>query len=76
MRMIVNSNISSDTTVKYLLDTYPQILQMFMNMKLRCVGCPAEGFHTLAEVAHEYKLDITYLIDSINKAIQEDTPSG
>jgi len=74
MRITVNSNISSDTTVKYLLDTYPQILQMFMDMKLLCVGCPAEGFHTLTEVAHEYKLDINDLIERINNVIQEDIP--
>ena len=71
----MNIYISSNTTVKYLLDTHPQILHMFIDMKLLCVGCPAEGFHTLAEVAHEYKLDINYLLDSINNAIQDDNTS-
>jgi len=68
--MTVNSDMSSDTTVKYLLETYPQISQMFIDMRLRCVGCPAEGFHTLAEVAHEYKLDLNQLIENIDNTLQ------
>jgi len=68
--MTVNSDMSSDTTVKYLLETYPQISQMFIDMRLRCVGCPAEGFHTLAEVAHEYKLDLNKLIENIDNTLQ------
>jgi len=68
--MTVDSDMSSDTTVKYLLETYPQISQMFIDMRLRCVGCPAEGFHTLAEVAHEYKLDLNQLIENIDNTLQ------
>ncbi|MFT5698664.1 MAG: hybrid cluster-associated redox disulfide protein [Desulforhopalus sp.] len=69
------SSISSDTTVTYLLETYPHILQMFIDMRLQCVGCPAEGFHTLAEVAHEYKLDPDKLIENINIAIRNYVPA-
>lgn len=69
------SNISSDITVKALLDTYPQTLQMFLDMGLLCAGCPAESFHTLADVAKEYKIDVNTLVDNINKNIINNSSS-
>lgn len=69
--MVENSNISSVVTVKELLETHPEVLQMFLDMGLLCVGCPAEAFHTLAEVAEEYKLDVDQLLRRITKSIKE-----
>lgn len=69
--MVDNQNISSDLTVKELLKTHPTLLNMFLDMGLMCVGCPAEAFHTLAEVAQEYKLDVDQLLERINKSIRK-----
>jgi len=68
-------HVSSEVTVKELLDRYPQLLQLFMDLKLLCPGCPAEAFHTLADVAREYHLDLNQLCHRIEKSIgEEDTP--
>ncbi len=67
-----NSSISSDITVKELLARYPQLLQVFMDMGLLCVGCPAEAFHTLREVAHEYHLNVNQFVQSIEMAVRDD----
>lgn len=72
---MVNADISSDTTVKNLLEAYPQMLQIFLEMQLLCVGCPAEGFHTLAEVAHKYQFNLNDFIENINNAIRDDPSS-
>lgn len=61
--------ISARLTVKELLDRYPQTLPAFMQMRLLCVGCPTEAFHTLADVAREHDLDIDDLMRSIQSAI-------
>lgn len=63
--------ISARLTVKELLDRYPQTLPAFMRLRLLCVGCPTEAFHTLADVAREYDLDINDLIDRIQSTIAE-----
>jgi hybrid cluster-associated redox disulfide protein len=63
--------ISARLTVKEVLDRYPQTLPAFMQMRLLCVGCPTEAFHTLADVAREYNLDIEYLLERIRSAIAE-----
>jgi hybrid cluster-associated redox disulfide protein len=58
-----SEKISPLLTVKELLDRYPQALPAFMRLRLLCVGCPTEAFHTLADVAREYDIDINDLID-------------
>jgi hybrid cluster-associated redox disulfide protein len=61
--------LSREMTVKDLLDRYPQLLQLFMEMGLLCPGCPTEAFHTLEDVAREYHLDLTQLRRRIDTVI-------
>jgi len=63
--------ISARLTVKELLDRFPQTLPAFMQLRLLCVGCPTEAFHTLADVAREYGLDIEHLLERIRSAIEK-----
>lgn len=73
--MAEKSDISSVMTVKELLETQPKVLHIFLDMGLLCVGCPAEAFHTLAEVAHEYKLDVNQLLSRLNESIRDNVSS-
>ncbi len=65
----MNSTISTDITIKELLECYPQLLQTFMDMGLKCVGCSTEAFHTLEDVAREYHLGLDQLFERIYDAI-------
>lgn len=65
--------LTSEMTVKEVLDSYPQAIQVFMDIGLLCVDCPAEAFHTLEDVAREYKLDLNQLLESICRTIEEGT---
>jgi len=67
--------LTSAITVKEVLDRHPRALQVFMDIGLLCVGCPAEAFHTLADVAREYHLDLNQLLQRIYKAIGDDEVS-
>ena len=67
--------LSPEITVKELLDRYPRLLKPFMDLDLLCVGCPAEAFHTLADVAHEYHLDLNQFLQRIYKVIEDDEAS-
>jgi hybrid cluster-associated redox disulfide protein len=69
----MNSPIASDITIKELLDLYPQLLQSFMDLGLLCVGCPAEAFHNMEDVAREYHLDLDQLRLRLERAIEQDT---
>lgn len=67
-------SLSSEVTVKELLDRFPQLLKLFMDLGLMCPGCPAEAFHTLADVSREYHLDLDQLRQRIDAAIDADKP--
>ena len=68
--VIVTPRLSSDLTVKELLDRHPQLLQTFIELGLLCVGCPTDKFHTLADVAREYGFDQNQLLHCLENAIE------
>ncbi len=43
-----------------------------MDIGLLCVGCPTDAFHTLADVAKEYNLNLDQLVQRIHKAVADD----
>ncbi|WP_419656087.1 conserved uncharacterized protein, DUF1858 [Desulfosarcina variabilis str. Montpellier] len=63
--------LSESTTVKELLNFYPYLLPTFIELGMMCVGCPADAFHNLADVAKEYGLDKYALIARLETAIDE-----
>ncbi|MCB2168962.1 MAG: DUF1858 domain-containing protein [Deltaproteobacteria bacterium] len=67
--------LSPGITVKELLDGYPRLIQPFMDLGLLCVGCPAEAFHTLADVAREYNIDQNQLIRRVYEVIGDEEES-
>jgi hybrid cluster-associated redox disulfide protein len=70
-----NSTISSEITVKEIFDRYPQLVQTFMELRLLCVGCPAEAFHTLNDVAREYLFDLNQLRQRLDADIVNEASS-
>ena len=67
--MELRKAINSNTTVKELLDDYPHVGKVFVKEGLLCAGCPTESFHTLADVAREYQLDLKHFIKRIEGEI-------
>ena len=47
-------NLKSKMTVNELLLNYPSVIDVFLKRKMLCVGCPAQAFHTLEDVACIY----------------------
>jgi len=68
--VIATPHLSSDLTVKELLDRHPQLLQTFIELGLLCIGCPTEEFHKLADVAREYGFDQNQLLHRLENAIE------
>jgi hybrid cluster-associated redox disulfide protein len=62
--------IISTITVKEILDHYPQVLHVFIEMKLLCIGCPMETFHTLADIVREYSLNRDQFLHRLQYAIE------
>jgi hybrid cluster-associated redox disulfide protein len=63
------ANISRKTTVKELLERYPQVLTIFIELKLKCFGCPMEGLHTLEDISIQNRIDVEQLLINFNSKI-------
>ena len=70
------TNLTGTTTVKELLISHPHLLHTFIALGLKCVGCPAGAFHTLADVAREYGFKQTELISHLRIALGPTESAG
>lgn len=69
-KMNKKTKITPLSTVKELIDKYPEVLPIFFKIGLFCAGCPAESFHTLEDVARENNLNLEQLLQRLQGAIQ------
>lgn len=47
-------SIDSTTSVDDVMRKWPATIRVFLDGKLRCVGCPIACFHTVGEACHEH----------------------
>lgn len=60
--------ISENTLVEDLLAQEPQVIWVFLNRRMACVGCEMGRFETLAEVSVNYGVAVEDLIHEIRTA--------
>ena len=63
--MEIDANITVDELVRH----HPQVIDIFLKRKMLCVGCPAETFHSLEDVADNYGISSKQLLKEILEAI-------
>lgn len=63
--------ITKDTGIIEAVQNHPEILQVFAEYGLGCVGCMAARFETLEQGAAAHGIDIDALIADLNKAIAD-----
>ena len=61
----MNLDVLPEMSVKELFDTEPMLIKMFMELRLNCIGCPMDEFHTLNDVVKENDLDLDGLLCKI-----------
>ena len=61
----MNLDLLPKMSVKELFHSDPTLVKMFMELKLHCIGCPMDEFHTLEDVAKENNLDLDRLLGKI-----------
>ncbi len=67
---MLKNKIPETITVRELLTKYPYLVYTFIDLRLMCVGCPTDGFHTLADVARAYGLNLDRFLARLQKAIE------
>lgn len=63
--------ITKDTGIIEAVQNHPEILQVFAEYGLGCVGCMAARFETLEQGAAAHGIDIDELVADLNKAITD-----
>lgn len=61
--------ITKDTGIIDAVQQYPEIIEVFQNYGLGCIGCMAAHFETIGQGAAAHGLDIDALIEDINNKI-------
>lgn len=65
------AKITRDTGIIEAVQTHPEIIEVFQEYGLGCVGCMAAHFETIGQGAGAHGLDVDALIADINKKIGE-----
>ncbi|MBI5589509.1 MAG: DUF1858 domain-containing protein [Deltaproteobacteria bacterium] len=62
--------IDSKISIQELLEHHPRATAAFIKRRMLCVGCPAQAFHTLEEVARIHGNTVDDLCAAIRETIQ------
>lgn len=62
--------IDSKMTIQEILEHYPRATAAFIKRRMLCVGCPAQAFHALEDVAGIHGCTVDDLCADIRDAIQ------
>jgi hybrid cluster-associated redox disulfide protein len=57
-------------TISEILDRWPEIIPIFINRRMACVGCSLADFMTLEDALEIYHLNMESFIEEIENAIQ------
>jgi len=57
-------------TISEILDLWPEIIPIFLNHRMACVGCSLADFMTLEDALDIYHLNKESFIEEIENAVQ------
>lgn len=62
--------VTADTNIIEAVQAHPEIMQVFADYGLGCIGCMASQFESIGEGAGAHGLDVSALIQDINDCIK------
>ena len=65
------AKITKDTGIIDAVQQHPEIIEVFQNYGLGCIGCMAAHYETIGQGAGANGLDVDALVSDINKKIAE-----
>ena len=63
------AQITKDTGIIEAVQKYPQIIEIFQQYGLGCIGCMAAHFETIGQGAGAHGIDVDALIADLNDCI-------
>jgi hybrid cluster-associated redox disulfide protein len=62
------AQIDFGMTVDDVMRRWPATIRVFIDFRLRCVGCPIGGFHTVADACREHGVEPAALLAALREA--------
>lgn len=56
---------TADMTVDEVMRRWPSTIRVFLDFRMRCVGCPIAAFHSVDEACEEHDFDIDNVLPKI-----------
>lgn len=66
--------ISDEWSVEEVMRRWPGTIRVFLDYKLRCVGCPIACFHSIADACREHHVDQEVFLAALRRTISMDGP--
>ena len=63
-------------TVDAIMRRWPATIRVFLDFKMRCVGCPIAGFHSLKEACRDHHLTSEQVLAALKAAVEGPAASG
>ena len=63
------AQITKYTIIGDVLDIAPQTAPVFMSIGMHCLGCPASRGETVEQACMVHGVDVTSLLEEINKLV-------
>ena len=64
-------SIALHLTITVILERWPEVIPVFLNHKMSCVGCSLADFMTLEDALEIYKLEKETFIERLTRAIEK-----
>lgn len=65
------AKLTKDTGIMDAVQEHPEIIEVFQEYGLGCIGCMAAHFETIGQGAGAHGIDVDALINDLNKKISE-----
>jgi hybrid cluster-associated redox disulfide protein len=67
----MEGQVTPETNLQQLLTNFPNLIPLFIQERLACVGCVMARFETLDELSRNYNLDLTQFIADIETILAQ-----
>lgn len=65
-----NSELTAEMTVEDVMRRWPSTIRVFLDFRMRCVGCPIATFHSIDEACAEHGVDVKAFLPKILETVK------
>lgn len=60
-----DARLTADLMVDDVMRRWPSTIRVFLDFRMRCVGCPIATFHSVDEACDEHRIDAAALLSKL-----------